>query len=71
MGELIAPGPSGALSTIHFENIRDGLEDHAMLSMLQALVNEKEAQGVDCKVEAASLRAPRTIWYALSIYAVR
>jgi hypothetical protein len=66
MGELIAPGPFGALSTIHFENIRDGLEDHTMLSMLQTLVIEKEAQGVDCKVEAALLRAPGTIWCARS-----
>lgn len=66
VGELIAPGPSGALSSIHFENIRDGLEDHAMFSMLQALVTEREEQGVNCTVEAALLRAPRTIWCAIT-----
>eukprot|EP01052_Picozoa_sp_SAG31_P037928 SAG31_NODE_4977_length_2823_cov_1.691997_2_plen_586_part_00 len=62
MGELIVPGPSGALSTIHFENIRDGLEDYEMLLMLKRLVREKQAQGYDCKDEEALLNAPRTIW---------
>lgn len=28
VGEMILPGPEGALSTLHFENYRDGLEDH-------------------------------------------
>jgi hypothetical protein len=33
-GSLICPGPDGPLSTIRFENIRDGLEDYEYLWLL-------------------------------------
>eukprot|EP01051_Picozoa_sp_SAG22_P006679 SAG22_NODE_444_length_10453_cov_8.586343_10_plen_142_part_00 len=36
-GQPILPGEKGVLSTLHFENMRDGLEDHAMLAVLRDL----------------------------------
>ncbi len=33
-GSLICPGPDGPITTIRLENIRDGIEDHELLTML-------------------------------------
>jgi hypothetical protein len=50
-GMLIWPGERGPLSSIRFENYRDGLEDHALLSRLSA------AQGKRLVDEALSFTA--------------
>lgn len=34
-GSLFCAGPEGPVTTIRFENIRDGLEDHELLTMLE------------------------------------
>lgn len=62
MGEVILPGPAGALSTIHFENIRDGLEDHLLLSMLRQLVADAKSRGTPCTGEEKLLSAPAALW---------
>lgn len=40
-GILIWPGEHGPMSSIRFENYRDGLEDHALLSRLSAVQGKK------------------------------
>ena len=62
MGQLIIPGPTGALSTLHFENIRDGLEDHGYLALLRQLVQKAQAAGVDVAAEAAVLTVPKELF---------
>ena len=62
LGQLILPGPTGALSTIHFENIRDGLEDHGYLALLGLLVREGIERGVSVSNAQALLEVPRSIF---------
>ena len=62
MGQLILPGPTGALSTIHFENIRDGLEDHALLVTLSDLVHRGLARGANVSAAQSLLHVPPSIF---------
>jgi hypothetical protein len=62
LGQLILPGPTGALSTIHFENIRDGLEDHGYLALLSQLVRAGVERGVDVSSAQALLKVPSSIF---------
>ena len=55
MGQLLLPGPSGPLSTLHFEAHRDGFEDHAMLTLLRTVVQNASRLHVDCASEAKAL----------------
>ena len=61
-GLLIVPSPSGALSTLHFENIRDGLEDVEWYTVLSALVAEATKTGHDVSQEALLLHVPDTLF---------
>jgi hypothetical protein len=42
-GQPILPGLHGVMSTLHFENMRDGLEDHAYLAYLHKLCPDDPA----------------------------
>ena len=52
---LILPGPEGMLSTLHFDSLRDGLEDFEYYHLLSELVQAAEKKGVDAHKEAAML----------------
>ena len=58
MGQLLLPGPTGPLSTLHFEAHRDGFEDHAMLTLLRTVVQNASRLHVDCASEAKALEIP-------------
>ena len=66
MGEMIVPGPHGALSTLHFENYRDGVEDHAYLALLRDLVAARRAEGRGVAAAEALLSIPSAIFEAFS-----
>eukprot|EP01045_Picozoa_sp_COSAG04_P006827 COSAG04_NODE_343_length_16235_cov_7.800570_3_plen_110_part_00 len=42
---LLLPGPTGILSTLHFDSIRDGLEDLEYFRLLSGLVAAARAKG--------------------------
>lgn len=44
-GSLFCAGPDGPVTTVRFENIRDGLEDHELLTMLEAQRGDDGALG--------------------------
>lgn len=62
MGQLILPGMNGALSTIHFENIRDGLEDHSLLDQLSQLVRRGLVLGANVSAAKELLQVPPYIF---------
>ena len=66
MAQTGVPGPEGALSTIHFENYRDGLEDHAYLVMLRGLVAEAKSEGKNFKHAENLLSIPTKIFQGFS-----
>jgi len=45
-GSLYAPGEEGPLTTIRFENIRDGLEDYEYYRLLEKAIVEGRARGI-------------------------
>lgn len=45
-GFLIYPSPGGPVSSIRWESIRDGIEDHDYLSLLAGLIQRGKEQGV-------------------------
>jgi hypothetical protein len=51
-GMILVPSPSGTLSTVSFENIRDGLEDLEWYSYLDRLVVQARAAGLNVDAEA-------------------
>lgn len=52
-GSILCPGPKGPLSTIRFENIRDGLEDYEYFYMLRNLYEKaKSKRKLDTKLVA-------------------
>lgn len=59
---LIVPGPNGMLSTLHFEGIRDGLEDYEYYTLLSQLVANATARGIDVRTEAARLQIPNAVF---------
>jgi len=58
-GLIIVPSPSGALSTLQFENIRDGLEDVEWYYVLSTLIQTATAAGVSVSAaEKAAAAVP-------------
>ena len=67
-GLLILPGPTGPLSTLQFENIRDGLEDYEYYWVLQDRVERVRKAGVDAEEDAALLTVPTDLLTSLFEY---
>jgi len=67
-GELICPGPNGPLSTLQFENIRDGIEDYEYYWVLQNLVSKVQATGRTAESEARLLTIPEDLLASLTEY---
>lgn len=67
-GELICPGPHGPLSTLHFENIRDGIEDYEYYWVLSDLIAKAMVKGIDVSAEADLLEIPAGLLASLTDY---
>ena len=50
--QFVLPGPEGPMSTIHFENMRDGFEDHGYLALLHSLCPSSDLTTVPKKLFA-------------------
>ena len=50
--QFVLPGPDGPMSTIHFENMRDGFEDHGYLALLHSLCPSSDQTTVPKKLFA-------------------
>ena len=61
-GLIIVPSPSGALSTLQFENIRDGLEDVEWYALLSKLLAEAADKGHDVSAEAPVGNVPDAVF---------
>lgn len=59
---LLLPGPTGILSTLHFDSIRDGLEDLEYFRLLSGLVAAARAKGIEVSAEAAKLSIPDAVF---------
>merc|ERR1711964_619425 len=63
-GLVILPGPPtlsryrGILSTLHFENLRDGLEDYECYVLLGRLLAAANARSIDVAEETQGLKVP-------------
>ncbi len=67
-GELICPGPNGPLSTLQFENIRDGIEDYEYYWVLSDLVARAKKRGMDVTPEEKLLHVPADLLSTLTSY---
>ncbi|MBN1901160.1 DUF4091 domain-containing protein, partial [Candidatus Sumerlaeota bacterium] len=67
-GELICPGPNGPLSTLQFENIRDGLEDYEYWWILNDLVTRSREKGISVEKHAELLQVPADLLESLTVY---
>ncbi|MBN2307319.1 MAG: DNRLRE domain-containing protein [Candidatus Hydrogenedentes bacterium] len=67
-GELICPGPNGPLSTLQFENLRDGIEDFEYCWVLADLIARAGKAGADATAEAAVLGVPEGLLATLEDY---
>ena len=70
-GSLYAPGEKGPLTTIRFENIRDGLEDYEYYRLLEKAITAGRARGIAEEVlesAEALLTVPAEIVKALDDY---
>lgn len=64
-GNMIYPGPpigvDGLVSSVRVKQAREGVEDHAFLTILQRLIDEKRAEGFDTSGAEAVLERARTL----------
>ena len=67
-GELICPGPNGPLSTLQFENIRDGIEDYEYWWVLKDRLAQARERGVSVENEAELLNVPRELLESITLY---
>lgn len=67
-GELICPGPNGPLSTLQFENIRDGIEDYEYFWVLNDLITRVKEKGIDVDAEAELLNIPEDLMQSIARY---
>lgn len=67
-GELICPGLNGPLSTLQFENIRDGIEDYEYYWVLNDLVHKAQAAGHAVETETQALTIPEDVLASLTEY---
>lgn len=67
-GELICPGPNGPLSTLQFENLRDGIEDFEYYWVLADLLKRASDAGIQTDAEQALLNVPETVLTSLTAY---
>jgi len=67
-GELICPGPNGALTTLQFENIRDGIEDYEYYWVLQELIVRAQQGGLDVGDEVFLLDVPTDLLETITVY---
>eukprot|EP01045_Picozoa_sp_COSAG04_P042536 COSAG04_NODE_13486_length_604_cov_0.976238_1_plen_200_part_01 len=59
-GLVLVPGPPisryrGILTTLHVENLRDGLEDYECLVLLRSLLEQAKGYGLEVSAEASAL----------------
>eukprot|EP00038_Savillea_parva_P014573 m.216526 g.216526 ORF g.216526 m.216526 type:complete len:717 (+) comp28403_c0_seq1:25-2175(+) len=59
---LMLPNPSSTLSTMQFENMRDGLEDVEYYAVLSSLIDEANGRGIDVHEEAQALSVPDAVF---------
>ncbi|HOZ47226.1 MAG TPA: DUF6067 family protein [Candidatus Hydrogenedentes bacterium] len=67
-GELIGPGPNGPLSTLQFENIRDGIEDYEYLWVLDDAVRRAQEAGLRVADAEELLEVPGDLLERLDSY---
>jgi hypothetical protein len=67
-GELICPGPNGPLTTLQFENIRDGIEDYEYYWVLRDRVEKARKAGKDVTAEAALFDIPKDLLSSVTSY---
>ena len=67
-GELICPGPRGALSTVQFENLRDGIEDYEYWWLLRDRLRQAKAAGRDVGDAETLLAVPPSVLEHLTRY---
>lgn len=67
-GELVCPGPNGPLSTLQFENIRDGLEDFEYYWVLRDLVNRARRKKLNVSAQEKLLSVPPDFLSTLTSY---
>lgn len=67
-GELFCPGPDGALTTLQFENLRDGIEDFEYYWVLRDLVEKARERGIDVSAEETLLTLPEGFLTSLTSY---
>ena len=67
-GELICPGPKGALSTVQFENLRDGIEDYEYWWLLRDRLRQAKAAGRDVGDAETLLAVPPSVLEHLTRY---
>jgi hypothetical protein len=67
-GELICPGPNGPLSTLQFENIRDGMEDYEYWWVLNDLVSRAKEKGKSVQLYSDLLQVPEDLLDSLTSY---
>lgn len=70
-GSIICPGPDGPLTTIRFENFRDGIEDYEYYVLLEKAIAAARERGVpDARLESAEalLTVPEKLVKALNDY---
>lgn len=67
-GLLICPGPNGPLSTLQFENIRDGIEDYEYFWVLNDLVDRAKQTGLSVENEEALLEVPGDWLSTITVY---
>lgn len=67
-GELICPGPDGPLSTLQFENIRDGIEDYEYYWLLRERVEQARERGLDVSAAAGLLSVSPSLLTSLTTY---
>jgi hypothetical protein len=67
-GELVCPGPNGPLTTLPFENIRDGIEDYEYYWVLRDRVEKAGQAGRDVTAARALLEIPKGLLSSLTSY---
>jgi len=67
-GELICPGPNGPLSTLQFENLRDGIEDYEYYWVLNDLIRRAQEAGLSVENESALLGVPGDLLESITVY---